>query len=216
VRTSLADAGEADAEAARALRAREARLSEREARLVADEEIRLEEERRAADAMARLAALASVREDGDASVVALSCETLFAPNDAEVRARGHRHLRAVASAVGASAAQRRVRLEVVDARRGCGGDDPALWWRRSRAIRRALVDAGVDPARLSAPPRAAPAAERTRVCVAVIERPGTRRSSRAREGAPRRTADVGRPAEDPPPDAMPPTGALAQEDEPGP
>lgn len=114
---------------------------EREAEVLAQRELRLEADRRAADALSRLSSLAEVHELPHIIIVALRREMLFDRGSAALTARGENHLRALASALRAQPVERRVRVEVRTDERGVT-EGSVLSRQREKVLRQVLEGPG--------------------------------------------------------------------------
>lgn len=133
----------------RQLAQRERELALRQQELQTALEARAAAERRAEEAMSALRELASVRQDGDATIITLSGEVLFEYDQATLRPTARRRLRAVADALKASPNA----MIVVEGHTDSVGSDQyneQLSQRRAEAVRVFLVEEGVDAARIRA------------------------------------------------------------------
>lgn len=149
VRSELEERGDTLDARTEELQAREQELAQREAELVAERERRAEAERRAADAMSRLSELAQVREEQNETIITLSGEVLFEYDQAELRPNARQRLEAVAAALRAQP-DRSIRVEGHTDSRGSDGYNEDLSRRRAEAVRRFLVEQGVEEGRVSA------------------------------------------------------------------
>lgn len=123
-------------------------IAQHEVALTAEQTARRAAEARATDAMARLRALASVREEPTETIVTLSGDVLFATGSATLLPAARDRLSPVADAMGATE-QTAVISGFTDSR-GTDAANQDLSRRRAESVRDYLVTAGVPTGRISA------------------------------------------------------------------
>ena len=116
-----------------------------DAALAAEQRARIDAEARAAAALQRLRALASVRVEADETIITLSGEVLFVTDSAELRTEARERLTAVAEAMQASPDQHAIVAGYTDSR-GTDSHNRELSLARANTVRDFLMSAGVPAA----------------------------------------------------------------------
>lgn len=146
VRARMAESAEASAAE---LAQRERQLAMREQQLLAALAAYADAEARAQAAMDALRELATVRQEGDETVVTIPGEVLFEYNQADLRPTARQRLRAVAEALEANP---NAQIVVEGHTDSIGSDEfnLQLSQRRAEAVRQFLVDEGIAMGRIRA------------------------------------------------------------------
>jgi outer membrane protein OmpA-like peptidoglycan-associated protein len=129
--------------------AQQAELDAQQVRLAQEQQARLAAEARAADAMARLRELASVRQEASETIITLSGEVLFESGRSELRPEARTRLLAVAEALRESPNQSAIVAGYTDSR-GTDSTNLALSQARAESVRAFLVTEGVPSDRVRA------------------------------------------------------------------
>jgi outer membrane protein OmpA-like peptidoglycan-associated protein len=137
------------AEREQTLQEQQSTLAAREAELAREQEARQHAEANAADAMARVRELASVRQDAHETVITLSGEVLFETDRAVLRPEAQSRLLAVADALRSSPEQSAVIAGYTDSR-GSDSYNQELSQRRAESVRDYLLGEGVPVDRVRA------------------------------------------------------------------